>query len=442
MQVSVETSEGLERKLIVSVPSEKVEEEVDLRLRDLARKAKVPGFRPGKVPMNIVRKRYSDSVREDVAREMVQSTLYEALTTNNLMPAGSPSVEPEEITAGKDFKYTATFEIFPSIEIKEIDHVEIEQTKATVSETDLDNMLRKLQEQNKTWEKVSRTTQDGDKVSIDFKGFINNEAFAGGEAKNHELVLGSNSMIPGFETALIGKEIGTPFDITVTFPEDYNHNDLAGKEALFNITISEVSEGQLPELDDAFAEKFNIKDGGVDALKKDIKENMTRELERRVSSMNRERIFDVLMQANPFDIPNALIEQEIEHLKHEMYHRLFGNEHHENEKIPDFPRELFEEQAKRRVHLGLLFSEYVKHHSISPDKARVDGMIEKFANAYEDPEELKEWYQGNKERLAEIEALVMEEMVAEKAGETAKIVVIEKQYDDVMNPKKDEGEEA
>jgi trigger factor len=242
-------------------------------------------------------------------------------------------------------------------------------------------------------------------------------------------------MIPGFEDGIIGNKKEKPFDIKVTFPEDYGHKELAGKEAVFKITIHNVMEGKLPELNDEFASKFNIKEGGIDALKKDIKENMTRELERRVSMMNREKLFDKLMEVNTIELPIALIDKEIEHLKHDMYHRLFGHEHHENEQIPDFPRELFEDQAKRRVHLGLLFSEYVKKHQIVADKDKVNALIERFASAYENPDELRSWYQNSKEHMAEIEALVMEEMVADKIAEDAKVKYKNKDYDSVMNPK-------
>ncbi|KTC71659.1 trigger factor [Legionella birminghamensis] len=442
MQISVEALNGLERKITVSVPTEKVEDEVKSRLRDLARKAKVAGFRPGKVPMDVVKNRFSKGVREEVAREMVQSTLYEALKNNELIPAGSPFVEPEELEEGKDFKYTAVFEVFPEIKITELSGQEIEVVKSVISDADVDEMINKLQEQNKVWKEVSRAVAQGDKVDLDFKGFIDDKPFEGGSAEHYEIVIGSGSMIPGFEDGLVGGEAGKSFDIKVTFPSDYGHQELAGKEAVFQITIHKVYEGELPALDDSFAEKFGIKEGGVAALKKDIRENMTRELERRVSSMNRERIFNELMSVNSFDLPAALIDQEIEHLKHDMYHRLFGHAHHENEKIPDFPRELFEEQAKRRVHLGLLFSEYVKVHELKADNERVDAMIDKFASAYENPDELRNWYRNSKERTAEVEALVMEEMVSEKIAESAKLIEKQMSYDEVMNPKRDNTEKG
>lgn len=443
MQVSVETLSGLERKVTVSVPTEKVEEEVSQRLKGLAHKVKIDGFRPGKVPFDVVKKRYSNSIREEVAREMVQSTLFEALQKNELIPAGYPFVEPEQVEAGKDFKYTATFEIFPIFEIAELNQAQVELTKSDVTDKDVKDMLDKLREQNKEWHDVSRAVKKDDKVTIDFEGFLDDKVFEGGSAKGHELVIGSGAMIPGFEDGITGAKKDKPFDIKVTFPEDYGHEGLAGKEAVFKITIHNIMEGKLPELDDAFAEKFNIKEGGVEALTKDIKANMTRELERRVGVMNREKLFDALMEVNKVDLPVALIDKEIEHLKHDMYHRIFGHEHHENEQIPDFPRELFEEQAKRRVHLGLLFSEYVKKHNITAEKEKVDAMIEKFASAYESPDELRSWYHNSKEHMAEIEALVMEEVVAEKIASDAKVSYKKMDYDSVMNPKKgteDKGE--
>ena len=443
MQVSVETLSGLERKLTISVPSEKIEAEVTLRLRNMAPKAKVHGFRAGKVPATMIKQRYADGVRQDVAREMVQSTLFEALKTNDLSPAGYPSVEPEPIIAGSDFTYTATFEIYPEIQVNELtSDAKIEIVRAEVADSDLTKMLDNLRSQNKDWVSVSRAVQTGNKVVIDFKGFLGDEAFEGGSAAHYELVIGSGSMIPGFEDGLIGAEKGKPCEINVKFPEDYGNNALAGKEARFEVNVVDVLEGQLPALDDAFAEKLNIKSGGVDALKKDIKGSMVRELERRVGSMNRNVIFNALLEKNKFDVPAALVDQEIEHLKHEMYHQIFGHDHAEDEKIPDFPRVLFEEKARHRVQLGLLFSEYVKKHEIIVERARVDAMIEKLAGDYEDPAELHDWYKESKERRSEIEALVMEEVVSEQIMEAATAVEKMMTYDQVVNPEKTKEEQG
>ncbi|MDP3706193.1 MAG: trigger factor [Legionellaceae bacterium] len=438
MAVSVETLSGLERKITVSVPTEQFETEVGTRIKRLVGKVKIDGFRPGKVPLNVVKQRYSDSVRHEVARDLIQTTLYNALKEENLVPAGTPEVEPHDLVAGQDFTYSAVFEVFPEFEIVELDGDKVKIVFSEVKNSDITKMIENLREQNKVWHEASRAVAAHDKVTIDFEGFLGDTAFEGGKGENYEIVLGSGSMIPGFEEGIVGAKKDKEIELNVTFPSDYGHAELAGKEARFKVTVKKIMEGQLPDLDDAFVEKFNIQEGGIDALKNDIKENMIRELDRRVSSMNRETIFDVLLQKNKFDLPNSLIEQEIEHLEHEMYHRVFGNEHSDNEKIPDFPREMFEDQAKRRVHLGLLFSEYVKKHEINVDSTRVDAMIEKFATAYEHPEEVRSWYRGNKERLAEIEALVMEELVADKIIANAKVVPNVLDYDHVINPKKND----
>jgi trigger factor len=436
MAVSVETLNGLERRVTVSVPTEKIEEEVGLRLRNLVNRVNIRGFRPGKAPFNLVKQRYSDSVRDEVAREMVQSTLHEALTENALVPAGTPRIEPGVLASGQDFSYSALFEVFPVFTIQELEQSEIEVGHAEVTDKDVDVLLEKLRDQHKTWSPVTRAVAKNDRVVIDFEGFMNDEPMANAKENDFELVMGQGQMIEGFEQGILGVEPGACVVIDVTFPEAYHEASLAGKPARFNITVKSVQEGTLPKLNDEFAALFNINEGGVDALKKDIKDNMVRELERRLSSMNREKAFDALLAMNTFDVPNALVDQEIEHLKHDMYHRLFGHEHSDDEKIPDFPRMLFEEQAIRRVRMGLLFADYVKKHQMTVDRARVDAMIEKLSAAYDDPSELRAWYHEKQERIAEIEALVMEEMVAEKIIEHVKKVQKQMSYDDVMTPNK------
>lgn len=442
MHVSVETLGGLERKITVSVPTAQVEEEVSLRLKNLAHKAKIDGFRPGKIPFDIVKKRFGESVLQEVARDLTQSTLHTALKEKELIPAGYPFVEPLILESGKDFTYSATFEVFPSFTIQELDKATVEILQSSVDEKDVQEVLEKLREQNKIWEETNRPIIQGDKANIDFEGSIDNKPFDGGKADDFSVIIGSNSMIPGFEDGLIGKQKDEEFDLEVAFPKDYGHQNLAGKDAVFKIRVKQVLEGQLPALDDDFAKKFNI-DGGIETLGKDVKQNIERELKLRLSSKNRESVFNKLLEKNSFDLPKALVDQEIEQLKHDMFHRIFGQEHKEDEKIPDFPRSLFEEQATRRVHLGLLLSEYVKHHKITAEQEQIDAMIEQFATAYENPDELRSWYRGNTERLAEIEALVIEEMAYEKILQDAKVIEKTISYDEVMNPKQEpEKEEA
>lgn len=437
MQVSVESLEGLKRKLTVMLPSAKIEEEVGTRLKKLARTVKMDGFRPGKVPMEAVVKRYSDSVRMEVAKELVQSSLYEAIAGQELLPAGYPEVDLLDIEPNKDLKYTASFEVYPTIDIVELNKEKVDIIKSEVAESDVDRMISNLQKQNQNWVNVERAVKDGDRVTFDFEGFVDGEAFEGGKAEDYQLIVGSNSMIPGFEAGLMGTKINKPTEIKVTFPVDYNHAPLAGKEALFKITVHAVEEGQLPELDDAFAEQFGIEKGGVKALKKDIKENMTRMLDRQVESMNREAIFTILVEKNPIELPAALVDEEIHELKHEMFHRVFGAKHSDNEKIPDFPRELFEAQAKRRVQLGLVFSEYVKKHNLVVDNDRIDAMIDKMAGAYDNPDELRKHYHSNKKQMAQLQALALEVMVADKLLESMSVKEKVMDYESVINPAKD-----
>lgn len=437
MAVAIESS-GLKRKMTISVPAEDFTKELDSRLKTLATKVKIDGFRPGKVPLHVVKQRYSFSVTREVAQDLIQSSLYQALQEHNCVPVALPEIEPEQLEPGQPFKYHATFEVFPTFEIQELDGQNVELISSEVEDSDVDKMIENLREKNKEYQEVSRAAKKSDKLVIDFEGFVNDEPFDGGKAENFEVTLGSGSMIPGFEEGLTGLKADKEKDIEISFPDDYGHAELAGKPARFHITVKKVMEGVLPEVNEEFAKLFNIKDGGIDALRADIKENMTRELTRRVSSVNREAIFDKLLEINKFDIPEALIEQEIAHLKHEMYHQVFGHEHSADEKIPDFPRSLFEEKAIRRVHLGLLFSEYVKKHNIEVDGSRVDAMIEMFASAYEHPEEVRTWYRSNKERLAEIEALVMEELVADQIVLTATVKPKSLSYDSVMHPEEAE----
>lgn len=436
MSVSVETLNGLERKITVSVPSEKIEEEVALRLRNLAPKVKIHGFRAGKVPQNVIKQRYSDSTHQEVLRDMVQPTLYDALHEHNLNPAGYPAIEPQQMELGKDFIYTATFEVFPDIHPNELNDADVvELVSASVTDDDVDAMVENLRNQHKTWSDVDRLVAANDKVVIDFIGYIDDKPFDGGRAEDYELVIGSGSMIPGFEESIIGAELNKTKSIEVTFPTDYAHDTLAGKATRFDVTVKKILEGTLPALDEAFAELFNVKEG-VDALKADIKANMVRELDRKIGSMNRTIIFDALLKNNEFDIPKALIDKEIEHLKHEMYHKIFGDHHSDNEKIPDFPRELFEDKARHRVRLGLLFAEYIKKHDITVSQDRVDAMIDNLASAYEDPAELRAWYQDSKERRAEIESLVMEEIVSEKIIEPAQTTKKVMTYSQLINSDK------
>jgi len=451
MAVSVETLEGLERKVNVSVSTTKIEEEVSARLKSMASRAKMDGFRPGKAPLHLVKQRYSDDVRLDVVREMLQPSLYEALKEHDLAPVAAPRIEPGPILMGQDFSYSAFFEVFPQFEINELGEAQLELIASEVTDADVDATIEKLREQHKIWTDVERSAADGDKLVIDFDVFEGEQELGEqGRGRDFELILGAGAVLPELEKSLIGAKKDESSEHTVDFPADWHDVAFAGKSLCFKVTVHQVMEGVLPELNDALAEKFNIKEGGIEALKKDIRSHMERALERRVNELNRQTIFDEFLKINPFDLPTALMDEEIQHLRHEFYHQIFGHKHSDDEKIPDFPRHLFEERATRRVHLGLLFSDYVKQHEIMADKERVEAMIEKSAESYDNPDEVRAWYHDDEKHMAEIEALVIEEKAAEKIIEKAKITTKAVTYDEVMNPPQtkneanqdDEGESA
>jgi trigger factor len=435
MSVSVEVLEGLTRKVNVLVPSEKIESEVSKRLQNMVGRTKIDGFRPGKAPMNLVKQRYSDDVRMDVIRELLQPSLYDALKEQKLTPVASPEIDPGPILANQDFGYAATFEVFPEFDITPLGETDIELVQAEVSDKDVDATIEKLREQHKEWREVTRKVKDGDKLMVDFDLYEGDALVAEqGEARDFEIVLGDGHILPALEKLLIGAEKDKLGEYTVDFPADWHDANFAGKTLTFKLTINQILEGTLPAVDAKLAEKLNVKEGGVKALKKDVKGHMVRALERRLKELNRETIFDAFLKLNTFDLPSSLVNEEIEHLKHDFFHQVFGQEHRDDEKIPDFPRELFEDKAIKRVHLGLLFSAYVKQEELKAEEEQINAMIEKAAESYDDAEEVRQWYRGDEKRMAEIEALVIEEAAAEKLVEKAKVTQKAMDYEAVMNP--------
>lgn len=439
MQFTVEDLQGLERRVTVSLGADLVREEMQSRFRELAKKAKIDGFRAGKVPKHVLESRFMGEIKNEVAHKIIENTLYKALEESKLQPATMPSIDKIELEPEKGFEYSLIVEVLPEININELNNAEVEQFNAQVQTADVDAMLEKMRKENTEWEPVSRAVVEGDKVSIDFKGFIDNEPFQGGEAEGFSLIIGSKQMIPGFEQGIIGAQIDNPFEIKVTFPAEYQADSLSGKEATFKITVKEIFEGKLPPLDDDFAKKYNV-NGGLDALRADIQSNMERELRQRVSNINRGQLFEKLKALNSFDLPKTLIEQEINNLKHQAYHRIFGNEHHDDEVIPDFPREMFEKTAKNQIHLSLLLAEYVKKHHITADEAKIDATLDDLVSAYEKPDEVRRWYASNQEQMKQIEALVIEEMMAEKILENVKVIEKKLSYEEVINFKSDVGQ--
>ncbi|SIR82810.1 trigger factor [Aquipseudomonas alcaligenes] len=429
MQVSVESTSALERRMTIGVPAERIETEVTKRLQQTARRAKVPGFRPGKVPMNVIRQRYEDAARQEALGDLIQATFYEAIVEQKLNPAGAPAVEPKVFEKGKDLEYVATFEVFPEIKLAGFDGIAIERLQADVTDADLDNMLEILRKQNTRFEAVERAAENGDQLNIDFVGKIDGEAFAGGSAKGTPLVLGSGRMIPGFEEALVGVKAGEERVINPTFPADYQNLDLAGKTVEFTVTVNSVSAPQLPELNDDFFALFGIKEGGLEGFRAEVRKNMERELRQAIKSKVKNQVMEGLLAANPVEVPKALIGNEVNRLRVQAVQQFGGNI-----KPDQLPAELFEEQAKRRVVLGLIVAEVVKQGELKADEARVRELIEEMASAYQEPQQVVAWYYKNDQQLNEVRSVVLEEQVVDTVLQKAKVTDKAVSYEEAVKP--------
>ncbi len=429
MQVSVENTSALERRMTIGVPAERIETEVNKRLQQTARRAKVPGFRPGKVPMSVIRQRYEDAARQEALSDLIQATFYEAVVEQKLNPAGAPAVQPKVFEKGKDLEYVATFEVFPEFQVAGFEGIAIERLQADVADADLDNMLEILRKQNTRFEKAERDAQNGDQLNIDFVGKVGGEVFAGGSAKGTQLVLGSNRMIPGFEDGLVGAKAGEERVLNLTFPADYQNLDLAGKEAEFTVTVNSISEPKLPELNDEFFALFGIKEGGLEGFRTEVRKNMERELRQAIKSKVKNQVMEGLLAGNPIEVPKALLGNEVDRLRVQAVQQFGGNI-----KPDQLPAELFEEQAKRRVVLGLIVAEVVKQFELKPDEARVRELIQEMASAYQEPEQVVSWYYKNDQQLNEVRSVVLEEQVVDTVLQKANVTDKQVSYEEAVKP--------
>jgi len=428
MQVSVESGEGLERKLTIQVPAETIDKEVESRLNSMRPRVKIDGFRPGKVPLKVVKQQYGASVIQEVVGEVMQKSLHEAVTQESLNPAGNPTIEPKTMEPGKPLEYVATFEVYPEIELNDCSQIEVERATAEVADADVDKMIGTLLKQRTTYEIVERASQDGDQMTINFEGSVDGEPFEGGQADSVPVVIGSHSMIPGFEEELMGKSADDEFSFDVNFPDDYHAENLKGKKATFATKVISVAEPKAPEVDEEFAKSFGVEDGSVETLRSDIRGNMERELRNKLQEVLKKEVMDKLLDANDIPVPKALVEQESGNLQKQMMEagNLQGG--------MSLPKELFEGEAKRRVGLGLVIAEVIKKAEIKPQAEKVTAKIEDIAQTYEDPAEVINHYNSNPQLKQGIEALILEEMVVEWIVEQAKVTDSPKSFYDLLNP--------
>jgi trigger factor len=431
MQVSLETTSGLERRLTVGVPAEQVESEVENRLRQAARNVTIKGFRKGKVPLSVVKQRFGAGIRQEVVGDVISRSFYAAVQKENVKPAGQPSIQPKQLAAGKDLEYVATFEVYPSVTLSDVSAFEITRHKAEVTEADVDNMIEVLRKHQATWSVVDRAAADGDQVDINFNGTKDGVEFAGGKAENHKLILGSKSMIPGFEEGIVGMKAGEQKTISVTFPADYQAEELRGAAAEFAIAVNSVSEAQLPELKKEFFQKFGVDKGGEKQFRKEVKANMDRELANALKAKVKTQVMDSLIASHSTEIPKALVVNEIQVLRNQMLQR-FGGQQQNFDVKSLLPDTMFQEEATRRVTLGLIVGEIVKANKLKPDAKRVRSMIEEIASTYQEPKEVIEYYSNNQELMAGVESAVLEDQVVDYILSQAKVTDVETNYDEII----------
>jgi trigger factor len=428
MQVSVETTGALERRIEVSVPRERIEQAIDERLKRVSRTAKLKGFRPGKVPFKVVKQQFGAQVRQEVLSDLMQSSFAEAVTQQKLSPAAGPRIEPISVGPEQDLKYRATFEIFPEIELKGVEGIAVTRPVATVTEADVDAMVLNLREQRPRFDAVERESREGDRVTMDFEGQIDGAEFEGSKGTDVAVLLGGGRMLKDFETGITGMKADERKQIDVPYPADYHNAALAGKVAKFDVHLKKVEEKKLPELDDEFCREYGVLEGGIEQLRKEVRDNMERELEQNVRARLKAQLMEGLLAANPVDVPQSLVDAQVREMQVDAARRMGARD---ASQVP--PPEPFIEGARRRVALGLLIGELIKTRGLKIDRERVESRLADLAASYPDPEQIIKAYRQNAEALRQIENVVIEDQVVDLLLEKAKVTDQPATFKDVMN---------
>jgi trigger factor len=438
MQVVLEVKEGLERALKVSIPAEEIEAQIDIKIKELAKKANVKGFRPGKVPLKVVTERYGEAVRNEVAGETIQKTLFEAIKQENLELAGSPAIEEAKVEAGQPLEYTAKIEVVPEIALTPLDKLTPEVMTCDITDADLDKALEQLREQHKEWSAVERAAADSDQVTIDFEGTMDGEPLEGGAANDHQLVIGSDSFIKGFEEGIAGHQVGDEFELSLNFPEEYHHKEIAGKPVVFKVTLKKVEESTLPELNDAFAEKFDIKEGGLAKLKEEIKSNLEKETAKRLRNINKNSVLTALVAANDIPLPNVMVEEQAEHMSRQMQQMAAQ---YMKQESPAMDAKLFIPEAKKSVKRNLALKAIIKQEKLEAPSAKIRERIEEMAAQYHDPQQLINAIYGSDEHLRSVEFEVLEEMAVDFVTDKAKSTNKALTYQELVDYKEETAQE-
>ncbi len=434
MQASVEKTSAIGRKVSVVVPADKIESAVQKRLKQLSKQVKIQGFRPGKVPMKIVERQYRGAATNDVLGDLIQTSLAEALDAEKIVPAVQPDITPEQLAKGEDFKYTATFDVYPEFEKLNLEGVKIVKPQSEVVDEDIDKVIENMRKQQLSWVERKRKCKKDDRVMIDFVGTVDGEEFEGGKAEDYPMVIGEGQMLPDFEKGVKGMKAGETKEVEVVFPDDYNEK-LGGKTAIFKIDVKTVSEGKLPDVDEDFVKGFGIETGDVAELREEVKSNLETNLETQLSSTIRQRTFDALLEQNDAEMPEKMVREEagrmVQEQKNQMLQQGIDAKLLENFPAPEF--ETLKPQAQKRVALGLLMMEVINKESLKPDQERVNARIEKMASSYEDPSEFINYYKSDQQALAQVQSLVLEEQVVDLLLEKADVEIEEVAAADLLN---------
>ena len=432
MSVTLETLENLERKVTLSLPWSSINAECDKRLKQTARKARIDGFRPGKVPLSMIQSMYGASIQNDVMNELAQKVFFDTAVAEGWKIAGMPRLEGVEGQDDKEnFLFSGVFEVFPEVKVGDLSGQEVEKVTASVGDAEVEKTIDILRQQRTRFNHTERAAKDGDRVIINFAGKIDGEAFAGGSAENYAFVLGQGQMLPEFEAGVNGLKEGESKDVEVNFPEDYHGKEVAGKTAVFTITVRNVAEPVLPEVDEVFAKALGIADGNIETMRAEVKKNVEREVKRRVDSQNKEAAMETLLAVSELQVPNALINEEAARLAAEMKQN-FINQGMADAKNLDLPLDMFKEQAERRVKLGLILAEVVQANGLEPSKEQIDAVIADFAESYEDPQEVIDWYHADNSRLQGPTSLAVEANVTDFVLGKAKVTEKALSFDEVM----------
>lgn len=431
MQVSIESLEGLERRMTVQVPGDIVKSGVEKKLNDLRKTIKIDGFRPGKVPLKVVQQKFGGHVRQEVIDDVIESSYREALVQENVRPAGMPSIESIESEDKENMSYTAIFEIYPEIEEIKLDAITVNKPVVEITDDDLETVIQKLREQRKDWSEVSRAAGKGDQVLVDFEGKIDGEIFEGGNGKEMAVEIGAGAMLPEFEAGLDGIKSGEEKKVVVNFPDDYHGKDVAGKAAEFSLKATRVSEGLLPEVDEEFAKAYGIEDGDLEKLRVDIRANMDKELGQKLKSNMKNAVMEGLLEKNKVIAPSALVAEEVKSLKQQSIQRM--GQDPKTFDADNLPDDLFEQEADKRVRLGLLVGEVIKRENINLDNSLFESTLSEMSASYEQPDQVIEFYRQNQEARKGLESMVLEDQVVSHILDKAKVTEKQSNFEEIMS---------